>query len=503
MDNAKIYYLAKKYIADLDEVKKNVFDLYYSPDKNMSQKEITVQLGLSPAMVCRLVNDINIFLASKINNTDLISSFLILERNKYSQLINNYGIDKVKNIINSYNKSTRQILNIYLEENRNITYVDIPYILKGYDNYKIIDSSLDDIKNKLQPTYADFKSKNRALILSLIEKYGKDKVYKNIDNLSETEKNIIKLHLGSVESPPKKAKEINEMLNITYAPVSIYNITKKIEDAVKHNKTIKKKLNNKERFDDLINTFGKATIINKIKQIKGKRKQALILYFGLDNDANRSMSEIQDMINIPNVSAYISEALDRLEKLLKHEPKQLGQLKIKEKFYNFIDLYGEKEVIKSFNQLNDKCKKIVNLYYGLGKSYPMSQKEIDLKLNINDSRKWLYYSLRQMENFLINPKVNPRKLVGELTKSEKLIRERKKTFKDLIKSNDLKKINSALKQLDKNDAKIIFLYFGLNNKDVLEKREMCEKFNINNKQLKEILDRNINKINNIISKKTR
>ena len=479
--NDKLYNLASEYVKELSETSRIVFELYYNPNKNMVQKEISDELNILISTICRIITNINTFLASKIKNTDFLSPFIITQRNKYSELIGEYGTDKVEKIVDSYSKNKKQILDIYLNPNRKITYIDIPYIIKNNNSYKIIEEILDDIQHKLQATYADFKSQNRTILLSLMKNYGNEKVYKNINNLSELERKVITLHIGSEECPPKRIKEINEILDITCAATIVSNVTKEIEDAVKHNKTIAKKFTNNERFESLVKDYGKDTIVNSIKQINGKRKQILILYFGLENNSPISMKEIQRKLKVPNVSSCITQTLDRLERLLKKEPKKENVPKSKEKFINLIELYGKEDVMNAVNQLNDKCKTIVTLYYGLGKAYPMLQKEIDKKLKINDSRKWLYYSLKQIENFLINPKINPSKKISELSKTEKLIRERKKTFKSIVKCNDSNKINEALNKLDKNELELIYLYFGLNNIYILEKNELCDKFGISMK----------------------
>ena len=76
------------------------------------------------------------------------------------------------------------------------------------------------------------------------------------------------------------------------------------------------------------------------------------------------------------------------------------KIQFNERYKMLIEEYGEVMVLKSIGYLNDKCKMIVNMYFGLNGENKKSLYEINEIMNIKDSNKWMYYSLQRMKQLI-------------------------------------------------------------------------------------------------------
>ena len=168
MNNEKLLTAANKYINEIDELSKIIFKFYYNDD--LTIKEICTKLNMSYYSVKKTLDNINVFLATKFKMTDLLSPFIIEQRNKYKNLVKENGEEKIVIIINKFDNQSKMLLNLYIEGNRKILYFDIPLILKNGGNYTKLEETISAIEKKVDFSYIGFKSKNRDILLSLLKK---------------------------------------------------------------------------------------------------------------------------------------------------------------------------------------------------------------------------------------------------------------------------------------------------------------------------------------------
>ena len=172
-----------------------------------------------------------------------------------------------------------------------------------------------------------------------------------------------------------------------------------------------------------------------------KTSKALKLYFGLEGNEKKTYKEINKILEINYSKQLVNKALKDIEEDLTNSNRDNKYIKSKKKFKKLIDQYGERKVLESIDLLNDKCKKVVNLYFGLVNNQQVSQKKISEILDIDDINKIIYYSLDRMKCFLEKEKdVSNKKLLSDF-----LIRNDRKAYEKLMEKNQTL-INSCLEE---------------------------------------------------------
>ncbi len=221
---------------------------------------------------------------------------------------------------------------------------------------------------------------NLRFVVSVAKRFAASNPTTNINDL------ISAGNLGLYEAIISFKKEkIGQCKLISYA---VFHITKRIREEIHnnfsvfkmngHNKNLIIKAMNMMKYDSTLTYEDAISIVLKEHNISDKKKQDLKL-------------AIQSLGTIP-----LSEVL--------HYQKELDD-------YNYEDLaYDEKEfekvlddeaIIKFVHKILDKCielyphKKIcfdiVKLHHGISTKYPMTKKEISIKLNISVDKVGYYY----------------------------------------------------------------------------------------------------------------
>ena len=431
-------------------------------------------------------------------------------KDSLDKLIENYGEERIKKAMSKLENECEEVFSSYYElykknhlnnvyrklnEKYNISrsYDSINHSLKRLE---FILSKPEDKKLKGDVAKEEFNK--------LIEEYGKETVLEQLSKLNKKDRVIISLYLGLGGNKSMSLSEIRKILNIDIESYKIHNTLRALKRHLK-NPSIKRSF---LMFEQYFDKFGDKKIINEINRLGLYSKNAICMYYGLQGKEKKSGIEIGELIgvhrsNIFNLIKTFNEYLDvklnnskgdilYFESRFKKLEVILRGLKTGEnskKFVELVDSFGIKEVEKSVSILDEKQQKIINLYFGLNGNQIIGKDEMVKHLGNNISM-YVRKSLDKMNDYLLN---NQKKI--------EVIKEKKKHFKSLLVVKEEKKVKDAINQLSDKEKIILYLYFGLNGKDILTAEELCDKLGINEDILREKLKDIIDKLNKIIVNK--
>ena len=279
------------------------------------------------------------------------------------------------------------------------------------------------------------KNINEEKFEYIVNKYGLEKVNDLINNLSEKKK--LAIYMCFFEK--KSYKEISNTLNICNSNTFINRILQEIELNLDDSKVSI----HKETFNRLINNYGVSSVLSIINKMNEKEKNIMSLFFGLNGNEKKTYLEINKVLKINYSSKLIDHLLDKLENKLEDLKVKTGKTTSKDNYEQLLNQYGEETVLKAMSCLNDKCKKILELYLGLNNNESKSLKEINDIMNITDGNKWIYYSLKRMRELI---ETNLNNVYNKKLLSNYFINNDRKSYEQLMLNNfDL--VRSCIKEL--------------------------------------------------------
>jgi DNA-directed RNA polymerase specialized sigma subunit len=352
---------------------------------------------------------------------------------------------------------------------------------------QIISQSIKLIKDKLEnPKLLMEKSFSNDRYLNLLTLYGEIKVKGAIECLSdELCKKILKAYFGIGEES-LTIKEISQVNDVSESVVC--KVIKKgldeVEAHVKNSEKVDSRLikESEMQFFSHFKGYSKEETMGAFVKLSTKDQEILNLYHGL-NTMRRTCSEISDLMGLP---------LSTVEEVVDNGVIKIKQLLLKEKLVSrssgvraLFETYGEELVQRAINDLEDKEKEFLSLYYASGYSLEkISQKTAYSEKQLEEIEKVI------MSKIESNIKVS---FDGELMSSRRSVMKKK------IKN--ISTMKQAIDNLPEKEREIIEMYFGLNGNGVLELDEICEKMCCNKNDLRRKIREIIDKINKYGKKK--
>lgn len=354
----------------------------------------------------------------------------------------------------------------------------------------------DNRKIKVQDTLIDDTFED-TILEEHYNQYKSKKVNQVLQSLNEQERKVIELYYGLNRNKKCSQAEIAKVLGVS--PVTVSRLLKdahndllfalkefkddypkneekeKIIREREEKEALSKKM--KEAFFSLFKEKNREEVVSLLNSLPVKKKKIIVLYYGLQDGVCLDYDQIAEKYNIPveEVINIIEENVNQLRGVSSKEGTRDSSFK------NLTKKYNDSTVKEALNELSESEKAFLVMYYTLGdvKAYTLS--DISKKIGVDESKITLLEKkiLEKFEKTLI---------------IKTAIKQKKKEFISLI--IDKKEMKKALKSLEERALMIVSLYYGLNGRDLLSKKEICEKFKIKendfDKLIKDLLDQ-INK----------
>ena len=474
-----------KAISHLSPNSKSIINLLYGLNGEiLTSKEIADRLGMSQN---------NIYVNRK-NSIDKIKKILDkpeippkVERktknNKYLELVNKYGEEKVKNIFPILNDNAKSIMSLYFGIDCNplpakeiAKQLGISENLVFYHTKKGIEKLEQHLIN---PSLTEDKKK---AFYSIFIDYSREEIDSVFSKLDEKSRNIISLSYG-LNGECLSLSKIGVIYNVS--PSSI-NVTKKrIINRIKimlENPTI---IEENNKYEKLINKYGKEKVEEAFSKLEDKTQKIMKFYFGIETKKLTS-KEIAELYNCKENSVFY-HATKGIKKL---EEKILNPYVNAKKDTRFDELkkkYGQENIEEVLSILDETNLNILKSYFGID-TPPMSQIKIGEKYNITSNS--ISARIKKSLNKVVDLLENPDKRF-----------EKSQTFYNKFEGFTVKQIIEAIEMLDEKDRNLIVDYNGLNGVKVLSGSSIGKKYDIPIGSVYSHINRIENKIKKILYNK--
>ena len=335
---------------------------------------------------------------------------------------------------------------------------------------QIIKSNLIKLKELIKPL-EEKKKEMQDLFYQNFEGHSKDEIDSALLDLKKRDREIISYYYGFKEEL-LNIYQLSEKYHLSYYTINSL-IKKKMEVISNLLENPDLKINvSKKGFYSKFSDYTKEEVNVAFRKLEHYDKRILTLYYGLEDEC-MTMKELAYRFNTEEhiIHYQLSKSIKKIEKNLKYPDHNNGSNQ--EEFYNLFRGFSTQQIKQSMLGLRRKSFDIIVMYYGL-KGEAKGLDYIAKK----------YCSYRSVISSLIDNNINLIK--------KGIIENMQKCFLVDIDNSDITKIKKAMQNLNENDLRLMFLYYGLNGEDIMSKLEISEKFNVSedviDKKIKEIID---------------
>lgn len=469
-----------------------------------------------------------------------------------------YAVTCIRNAI------LKQLKKDVLNEKKTIYYED--EVVSKFDGKKV---TVKDILIDDNDVISQYEDESYAL-------YKKQKIIKVVEKLSQPDRDIIKEYFGLDGSVRLNKKEIIDRYGLTdsrfrgivskayqYLREELKEFKNGYEGIVATSESVQNidlKIK-KAKIRTLYIKYGKEKVIEAINNLESNIRNVIGLYYGLDGNEPKSAIEISKLLNLDYV--YVNNMVHKnINKVIKinNEPrKKVGSTRTKKdgKLKSLYIKYGKQSVLEAINQVDDRGRTLLYMFYGLNGHKAMDAKKLAEIYNSDDKHIYsiMHHYQRKIERMLeVEKTVNENKIIIEnifpnrdikdvirailrlsekdqnmirwylissdseekimqiidkiecelidveeekLSKNELMKRRQERFYKSII-SEDKRLIKKNLEDLDDKEREIITLYFGLDGKNVSN----ISSINKGNYNIRKRINGIIKKINlNLMNKK--
>lgn len=490
----KIKSLYEKYGEEivLEEIKKlpkkdcDIIIMYYGLDgsEGKSANEIGLIYDMKSTAVSSLINK-NIEKIERLLNNVPLENKRDIKKEKLEALYKVYGKEKVLNAVNKLTKRNREIMNLYLGINgeaKNIKEISEILGLKERSISTLISANFRQLSIILN---RNEKTENQT-VNALITMYGENAVMEGVYSLNERAKNILIKYYGLDDKNPKTISELADMYGVSYKTIEMHlnKYVNKLERILAEGSRFG--FTKKTKFDKLCIHYGKAAVFNTFNKFDGIDKEIVDLYIGISVD-KKSIDEICALYGYKNyyVLSLISSFMQKLETSIKEEKRhnELKQMPVHQ-LNMIIETEGEEKVKMAVSRLSIREQEILEMY---------------LKRDRNSSDEDKYYDV--LMQIIQNVKDEIEDMKEENILKEDLIRIRQKKFMNLLIIKNKEILSNVMKKVTNEEAKVIALYYGLDNKNVCNINELGIYMNTSNYRIRKMISETINKINYLMKLK--
>lgn len=411
--------------------------------------------------------------------------------NKMEHLLATYTLEEINDAIEKLSTRQKELINLRHSESRkeniSICQLSILTSLKKANitntlisAYKNIEKNILKQRNK-QEEKIHVKRKNKKELL--IETYGLELITQTVSTMSENDQKVLNLYFDEAQ---KSRKEIAEILNLDYIVVTglIYNSLNRLVSKLSNSLSYRLAKLRGEKLKKNYDTYGKSVIDRALLELEDIKLQAVIMYYGLNNEKPLPREEICKKLNID--TSILSEYLKEFNDLIKKKEKKA--IEKSTPIDELYALYGVDKVNEAILTLSNKMKDILTLYYGLNGQERLSAKEISNKLgySVTNITTTAGQAIKRIEKLINNPKDK---------RDDKL-----RKLNDLYNTYGKEKVLNKIAKLNDQAKKILSLYFGLDGSDAKTPIQISETLNISPTKIYNVLYKSIPRLEGKLNK---
>ena len=462
-----------KALLQLDENNRSILVSYYGLNgEKLSTKLIAEKYGFQQKnaqfyikrafkKLNSLLTDTNSLYAGKFyqafpenSKEEIDDAFSKLEKLQKKILISYYGINELK---------------LSIKETSEKYHLTVPTAAS------YIKEAMEKINNILS------MQKIRREFYQLFPEYTIDEVNQTLSYLDEKDYDILNLYYG-IHKQKAKTYEIAQKYN--FNPNCMSSVIDRILKYVNyHLKTFDEEFSLNLSFYNKFDNYNKQDIDNVVRNLNKEYRDFLILYYANDN-TNIRIREISRRYGFDkkgikeNHDKIIAEIEDNLI-AAKYDFDQ-------EDFYEIFNGYKKQDIDEILALLSCKKREIISDYYGIN-CLKLSAEEMIKKYRIDEDN--IKYIIRIIiKNILrkVQRKYSKINLDSANTRNDgykEKIKEMQKEFFSLIATKELNLIKEAFCDLDAEELKLICLYYGLDNKNIMSIEELSMFCNVDSELL--------------------
>ena len=326
--------------------------------------------------------------------------------------------------------------------------------------------------------------------------YTPTQVNEALLKIDERSRDILTLYYG-LNSAKNDAKMILSKYKISYSLFRSY-----LRAAINN---LSKELAKEDKFYKLFGDYKPIEVDKALSKLDKKTREIMVLYYGL-GCKKLTGKEIGQKYNFnhSNIEYYIKKGIKHIKQLLgaikRNSPEDF--------FYSKFKEYSKDEINMAINKLENSESDIIMYYYNLAGS-KLTGLEIAEKFNLGNInvRYYIQKIMKKIKNYLENLNDADRAVkpcdrfeTEQFLNKEKDFKIMQKKFLSLIEIKNLNILKECLSNLDKREFKLILLYFGLDNKNIMSIEELSESLNVSKDKIYSKITSIIKSINDYDSK---
>lgn len=457
-----------------------IFSMYYgiNGEKELTMKEIGEKLRITIGNVNQCIDFSNKKIHSILENkSDKIKEFISL----FSQ----EDIEKAKMGLKDEIKNIFELALICKDEKKVLKQISLQYNVEIKGAKIMLNRLLSEVEHII--IVSKSADKNRDIFYKMYSSYEKERVLEAVSKLKDRDREIVIRYYGLDGGKAYSYRKIAPIVNLSVARVEkvLKSSLKTITTLLENPDQVKKI----DKFDNFsVDFFGydKENFVNLLIKFDDESREIISRYYGLNGYEVTSKKDLVEKYGFSNVTINNSMKKDvvRIKDILDGVNLDESQ----EKLLELLECYGVSDFERVVKNLDGYEIRLLSLYYGLYGCKEFSVKELAKKMRVSE------IEAREIIN---NTNL---KLADCLEKKVKMnnVINRKLMFRKKIKTENLDAAIRAMDFLSSQEAKIIFLYYGLDGKTLLSNKEISELFQVNEDEVEAIVENAIDNFKNIL-----
>ena len=498
----------EKAFSMLREKEQLVLNLYYRSDRKLSLGDVSNETNIPRPTVVAIVSKGTKKIADIIENDfSLTKTKKISEKNKYGELINKYGEDKVEKAFSMLKEKEQKIINLYYKSDEDLSIVDVSKItnIPYSSTALLVNKGLKKIESLIVGGFSLKKTRKTRIAKKvnkyneLVIKYGEDKVEDAFKKLNDKERKVIELYYKIVN--PMSLKEISNNLNVSVPTISsvvtrsLNKLVKTIENSDFKNNEVKVKKQKKterktkvNKYNELVDKYGEESVEKAFSMLREKEQLVLNLYYRSGKKLTIDNVASETNIPRPTVAGIVSKGTKKIADIIEKDfsfdkTHKISGKKRENKYDTLVEKYGKEKVEEAFEKLDDRTQKVIELYYKNNEEITINKISDVIGLSAPGARNIVNRGIDKIVSYIENPSLE----IKKITKTN--------VYKDFVSKYGEDKVEIAFNLLNEKEKKVINLRY---REDNLTIKEVGEKTGISKSTIFCIIDRAIKKLEKLI-----
>ena len=238
-------------------------------------------------------------------------------------------------------------------------------------------------------------------------------------------------------------------------------------------------------FNSFIEKYGMDKVLSVVERLEDDEQGIIKTYIGI-NGKTYTCDDIAKILKVSSrkISQVLRNRTPQIEEMLENEKIKYAYSK-KDKFYASFVGYSEEEVNRAIARLNESDRNILCLCYGIDTEKGLMQKEIAELYNA--SKSGIYYivkkSTEMVRAFLENPD---------------MVYSHNDEFRSMFADCSKEELEFAFSNFSDKTKQIYFMYYGLENEQEMNMKEIASKFNVSISYVNIVVERNNKTIRELV-----